>query len=475
MQKKTKIVCTIGPATESQEKLEQLLKAGMNVMRMNFSHGDFAEHQKKVDNLKMAMKKTGIGAAIMQDLSGPKFRIGDFYKERVELKAGDMIILTEDKIVGDEKRVSINIPGLHKNLKPGMFVMVDDGKKKFEIVAIKGKEIHCKIILGGETKGRRGVNLPGADLNISSLTEKDKADLAFGLKNKVDYVAFSFVRRASDVQELRDILNKNKSDAKIIVKMETLEAIEPTRMREIISLTDAVMVGRGDLCVEIGEENLIIAQKKMIDMCRELGKTVITATQILESMIKNPVPTRAEVSDITNAIFDGTDAIMLSEETTLGQFPVEAVSMMTKIASKVESEEYLLEEHSTLFVPHEDATAHDWICFNAVALANECGAKAIVALTDQGSTARSIARCRPSMTVYALTNKQRTANQLEMAYACKPSVVTKFKTDKEFFTEALKIVKSDMKVSKGDVVVVVYGNPLGKLDELANTVTVLKV
>lgn len=337
--KKTQIVCTIGPATESQEMLEKLLKAGMNIQRLNFSHGDFAEHQNKLDNLKKAVEKTGIPCLVMQDLSGPKFRLGDFYQERVELKAGDEIVLTTEKIVGDEKRVSVNYPTLHEEIAVGNIIMVDDGKKQFEVIGIDGTEIKCKILVGGNTKGRRSLNLPGAPLKISALTDKDKADIEFGIKNKVDIVAFSFVRKPSDVIELREILDKAKAenpdwDPKIMAKIETIEAIAD--FDAILELVDMVMVARGDLAVELGHEKVPMAQKMMIKKCNEAHKFVVTATQMMESMIHAPVPTRSEVSDVANAILDGTDAIMLSEETTLGEYPVETVAWMTKIAEEIE-------------------------------------------------------------------------------------------------------------------------------------------
>ncbi len=317
----------------------------MNVARLNFSHGDFAEHQGKVDNLKIAMKNTGLSCLVMQDLSGPKFRLGDFYQERVELKAGDFITLTTEKIVGDEKRVSVNYPTLHQEIEVGNIIMVDDGKKKFEVVKIEGSEIKCKILIGGNTKGRRSLNLPGAPLKITALTEKDKADIEFGLKNNVDIVAFSFVRKASDVLELRNILNeKNHArlregasawEPKIMAKIETVEAVED--FDQILEVTDMVMVARGDLGIEIPAEKVPRIQKEIIGKCNEAGKFVVTATQMLESMIKSPVPTRAEVSDVANAILDGTDAIMLSEETTLGDFPLDAVHTMSRIALEVEN------------------------------------------------------------------------------------------------------------------------------------------
>ncbi len=459
--KKTKIVATIGPATESQEQLERMLKAGMNVMRMNFSHGDFPEHQNKLDNLKKAIKKTGIPAAILQDLSGPKFRIGAFYQERVNLKVGDHITLTPENIVGDEKRVSINYPTLHKELKVGNIIMVDDGKKKFEVVEIKGTDIKCKILIGGETKGKRGVNLPGAYLKVSSLTEKDKKDVVFGIKNKVDIVAFSFVRTPDDVKELRDILNKAKSKALICSKIETQEAVE--HIDEIIELSDMIMVARGDLAVEIGYENVPIVQKMMIEKCKASGKPVILATQVLESMITSPVPTRAEVSDIANGMLDGADAIMLSEETTLGKNPIAAVEMITKVALKVENDPY----HK--FMVTGDRGDHDnvseAIASAAAKTADRIEATAIVAMTDFGHAARFVSRHHPAQPIIVMTPNQTTFNQVCALYACYPVMVPKMKS----FEEALKTVKpllQKMKlVKKGDEIVVLSGVPFNKTVE----------
>jgi pyruvate kinase len=332
--KKTKIVATIGPATESAERLASLLTSGMNIMRLNFSHGDFAEHQNRIENLKKATAQTKIKAFVLQDLSGPKIRLGEFSTERVDLKAGDMITITTEKIVGDATRVSINYPLFPKEVKKGDLVMVDDGKKKFQVVEIKGEDVVCKILVGGNTKGRRGVNLPNSDLSVSSITEKDRTDLEFGVKNKVDFMALSFVRKPEDIIELREILKKKKCKAKIVAKIETPQAI--ANIDKIIKLSDGIMVARGDLAIEVPFEKVPLYQKMIIKKCNKLGKFVITATQMMESMIKSPVPTRAEVSDVANAILDGTDAIMLSEETTLGEYPVEAVSAMTRIAEEIE-------------------------------------------------------------------------------------------------------------------------------------------
>lgn len=456
--KKTKIVATIGPVTESAETLENLLKAGMNVMRLNFSHGSHEEHQRKIENLKVAVKKTGIEAAIMQDLAGPKFRIGDFYQEHVTLKAGEHITLTPEQIVGDEKKVSVNYPTLYEELKVGNVVMVDDGKKKFEVMEIKGQEVICKIIVGGETKGRRSVNLPGAHLKISSLSDKDKADLEFGFKNEVDVVAFSFVRKAADVAELRDLLDKAKSKAMVLSKIETHEAVE--NFDSILELSDAVMVARGDLAVEIGAENVPAVQKMIIRKANDAGKPVITATQMLESMITNSVPTRAEVSDIANAILDGTDAIMLSEETTLGKFPVEAVSVMSRIALKVENDEIF---HETMAsrknIRRYTHDIPDAITSEVVDVADSLNARCIAALTHTGLTAQKISRFKPSQPILALTSEASTFRQLILSFGCTPVYNTKFKTLKEAVVEIKKLVLKIGHADKGDKIVISCGYP----------------
>lgn len=455
--KKTKIVCTIGPATESEEKLSALVEAGMNVMRLNFSHGDFKEHQSRVNNLKKIMAKTGKNVGIMQDLGGPKIRIGDFENGSVVLKEGETFTLTTDKVVGNEKKVFVNYPLLPKEVKVGGFILLHDGKKKLQITDIKGSEVITKILVGGEIKNKRGVNLPGAYLSMSSITEKDRTDLEFGLKNKVDFIALSFVRRPSDITELREILNKNKSKAGIIAKIETPEALE--NIDEIIALSDAIMVARGDLAIEIPAEDVPLAQKMLIQKCNALGKPVITATQMLESMIKSPIPTRAEVSDIANAIIDGTDAIMLSEETTLGDFPVESVKMMTRIAEKVEKEVYT---NDYIAEYEESHGTTDTISKSAVLVCHELGAKFIVALTESGVTARMVARYRPSERIIALTSNPTTAQKLTLTFGCYPVLVEKFSTVNQIMAIVKKTATKYKLGVKNDKVVIAAGMPFGK-------------
>lgn len=442
--KKTKIVCTIGPATETEEKLSALLNAGMNVMRLNFSHGDFKEHQGRVDNLKKAIAKTGKTAAILQDLGGPKIRIGMFKTDSVMLKEGATFTLTTDKIEGDEKRVSVNYPLLPKEVKKGHIIFLHDGKKKLEVLDVKGNDVITKVLVGGDIKGKRGLNLPDSNLSISSLTEKDRADLEFGIKNKADFIALSFVRRPSDITELRDILKARKSNAKIIAKIETPQSLEC--IDEILDLTDGVMIARGDLAIEIPAEKVPPVTKMLIEKCNYLGKPIITATQMMESMIKSPVPTRAEVSDVANAIYDGTDAVMLSEETTLGDFPVQAVDMMARIAETVESDERY---HANRNGSIHTGTPFDLIAESAVACAEGSDVELIIAIMDSYDEAQAIASVKPHCPVLVATTNPTIFNQVNLSYGLYPMLIKKTEGLKEAKAYAIK----QKLISKGDTII----------------------
>jgi len=468
--KKTKIVCTIGPATESEENLAKLLKAGMNVMRLNFSHGDFGEHQSKVDNLKKAINATGIPAAILQDLGGPKIRTGEFGTEsgRVTIKKGQKFILTTEKVVGDENRVHINYEKLTKEVKVGERIMLDDGKKELLVEAIKGKEIHTKVIAGGELKGRRGANFPDTDLSISSLTPKDVSDLEFGIKNKVDFVALSFVRRPADVIELRSLLAKGKSNAAIISKIETPQAVAD--IDQIIELSDGIMVARGDLAVEIPAEEVPLVQKMIIKKCNEAGKPVITATQMLESMIKSPVPTRAEVSDIANAILDGTDAIMLSEETTLGDYPFKSVETMTRVAVRVEGD--LLHRQLLNGEMNHATSVGESVAASVVKTADRIDAKFIVALTSSGYGARMTSRHRSHKPIIAITPNAETFNKMNLLFGCYPLKIESQKTFEDSLANIKPLLIKEKLAKKGDKIVLISGVPFGKVGE-SNTMMVV--
>lgn len=463
--KKTKIVATIGPASEGEAMLSSLVKAGMNVCRLNFSHGTHEGALAQVKNIRAVALKLGTPTAILQDLSGPKIRIGDLYKERVMLKKGSIFTLTTKKCLGDENKAYVNYSGLPKEIKKGNSILLDDGKKRLEVISVMGTEIKCRIMVGGEIKGRRGVNLPGVSLKISCLTAKDKKDVLFGIENKVDYVALSFVRRATDIRELRAILSKAKSTAKIIAKIETEEAIQ--NIDAIIAETDGVMVARGDLAVEVPAQEVPILQKMIIEKCNIAGKPVIVATQMMESMIKSPVPTRAEVSDVANSILDGADAVMLSEESALGEYPVEAVKMMSDIA-EIAEKNYPHREalYGDILAPENDNSTHrkdvvDAVTFSVVSTASAVGAKVIIALSESGLTARMVSRYRPAQPVIAMSPKDHVVRQLELVFGCFPVRIDNFTT----VADVMKVVRAYVlkyKIAeKGDKVVVAAGIPFG--------------
>jgi pyruvate kinase len=462
--KKTKIVATIGPVTESKADFTKILKAGVNVARINMSHGSYDEQSKKIKNIKAASKAEGIPVAVLLDLCGPKIRIGDFANGPVELIPGQELILTGEQCEGDATRVHFNYPLIATDIKAGMILMVDDGKKKLEVTKVKGVEIYTKVIIGGTTKSRRGVNIPGAYLSIDALTAKDKKDLVFGLEQGVDFVALSFVRTAGDIEVLRKLLKKYNSTAQIVAKIETTEAIE--NIDAIIAATDVIMVARGDLAIEAGPEKVPSYQKQIVRKCNEVGKPVIVATQMLESMITTPVPTRAEVSDVANAIFDGADAVMLSEETTLGKYPVEAVSMMTEIAIRTETEIGTHRRHKV----HTNSIV-DSVSSSVVHIAEDVKATAIVALTETGSTARVVARYKPQQPIIAFTPHDSVLRQLLLVYGCYPVKIKPFQYVAQIIPTVNTILKKEVVVKKGDITVVSAGVPF----RVAGTTNMLMV
>lgn len=457
--KRTKIVATIGPATENLKILEALAKAGMDVARLNFSHGSKEEHQNRFDIVRKVSVKTNKPIAVLQDLSGPKIRIGDFYKESVVLKNGGKIILTTKSCIGDENRVYINYKNLRKEIKKGAKILLNDGRNELRVEKISGNNIHCRIIVGGEIRGRRGVNLPGSHLKISSLTGKDKKDINFGVKNKVDFIAISFVRTPGDIIELRNILKKKKADdIRIISKIETQEAVD--NIDKIIEVSDGVMVARGDLAPEVGAEQVPVLQKMIIKKCNIAGKPVITATQMMESMIKNPAPTRAEVNDVANAIFDGTDAVMLSEETTLGNYPVKSVEAMARIAEHTEENIAYKEILRNIYIVQKSVT--DSVSYSVVNIAYNVSAKAIIALTESGLTARAISRCRPKQPILALTTNGHTFNQLSLSFGCQPQLIEGLKNIDNVIDIAKKIAVKSGFAKKGDKIIISAGIPFGR-------------
>lgn len=334
--RKTKIIATIGPGSESKENFAKLLKAGVDIARTNMSHDDQTIHQARIENIRAVSQEEGIPVDILLDLSGPKIRIGDFEDVSVELIPGAEFILSGTKAVGNVRKVYFNYPNIEQDIKAGQILMIDDGRRKLRVDKVEGTDIYTTVIVGGVIKSRRGVNIPNAYLSISAITDKDRSDLEFAIKMGVDFIALSFVRTAKDIEELRELIKSHGGNQPIVAKIETPESVE--KIDEIIAATDVIMVARGDLAVEIGHAKVPAVQRMLIQKCNAAGKPVIVATQMLESMIKAPVPTRAEVSDIANAVYAGADAVMLSEESSLGEFALEAISMMQEVILETEKD-----------------------------------------------------------------------------------------------------------------------------------------
>lgn len=474
LNKQTKIVATIGPATESEEMLLKLKKAGLNVCRLNFSHGDHKEHQRKVRNIRKVIKKTGGPLAILQDLSGPKIRTGDFGTNdgTVTLKKGQKFTFTTEKILGTNSEVFINYPSLPKEIRKDDFILVDDGKLKLKVVKITKNEVICRVELGGTIKGRRGVNLPGVDLSVSCLTKKDKKDLEFAVKNKIDYIALSFVRRASDIAELRKILKKKNINSDIIAKIETQQAVD--NIEDIIEEADGIMVARGDLAIEIPAEEVPLFQKEIIGKCNDIGKPVITATQMLESMINSPVATRAEVSDVANAIMDGTDAVMLSEETTLGNYPLQTVQLMSRIAKEIEyksKRQKAKKGNEKLKITR----IADSVTSSIVDTAQDLNATLIFVLTETGFTARMISRFKPDALIISATPNDETFNKLALISGCYPVKTSRKKSLKAVMEWVRKYCASNKITKKGDKVVIAAGVPFNKEAFDTNMMLVMEV
>jgi pyruvate kinase len=460
--RKTKIIATIGPATGDGKMLQRVIKAGVNVVRLNFSHGDHKMHGEMLNLVHSASKKTHISVAVIQDLAGPKIRTGE-HGGTIFLRRGGTIILTTKQYEGDAGKLHINYKNLPKEVKRGDFILLDDGKKKLQVLSVKGSDIKCKIISGGEILGRRGVNVPGVSLKISSLTEKDKKDVIFGVKNDVDFIALSFVRQASDVRQLKNIIKKARGvGIGIIAKIETQDAI--SNIDEIITEADGIMIARGDLAVEVPPENVPAIQKSIIEKCNRAGKPVIVATQMLESMIKTPVPTRAEVSDVANSILDGADAVMLSAETAMGDYPVETVKMMSDVAKKIE-EHYphcrLLESMSRS-MDGDGVDTVDAITHYVVNTAHDVDAGAIVALTESGSTARMVSRYRPSQPIIVMSPNKKVLGRIMLSFGCYPHEITSFKYVGEATEKIKTILKKEKFVKSGGKFVLAAGVPFGK-------------
>ena len=469
--KKTKIVCTIGPKTESKEVLKQLLEAGMNVMRLNFSHGDYEEHGRRISNLREVISETGMRAAILLDTKGPEIRTIKLEGGNdVSLVAGQDFTFTTDKtVIGNNKIVAVTYEGFPSDLKAGDTVLVDDGLIAMEVKEVTDKEVRCVVKNNGDLGENKGINLPGVSVNLPALAEKDINDLKFGCEQGIDFVAASFIRKADDVLAVRKVLDENGGESiKIISKIENQEGLN--NFDEILEVTDGVMVARGDLGVEIPVEEVPFAQKMMIEKCNAAGKPVITATQMLDSMIKNPRPTRAEANDVANAIIDGTDAVMLSGETAKGKYPVEAVKVMARIAEKTDPLIYTNVDFET----EDEQTITEAVAKGTVDVAEALEAKLIVVGTGTGRAAKSLRKYFPTARILALTNSETTANQLLLSRGVLSVAAAKPATLDRFFKQAEdEAVKSGL-VKSGDIIVVTCGEQV-YVQGTTNTMKVIKV
>jgi len=455
---RTKIVCTIGPGTCSASAIRGLLEAGMDVARINFSHGTHQEHTSYMKTLRKVARQVGLPLAIMQDLPGPKDRTGKLKKGVVELKENASFILTTRDVLGDEHQVSVDLPDLPKNVKPGDRIFLDDGTIELRVVATGKTDVNCQVIAGGKLGEDKGINIPGIVSTTPAITEEDWNHLLFGLKHKVDFVALSFIKEAEDVSRVRHFFQQKGTETPLIAKIERHEALE--NLDAILEAADGAMVARGDLGIEIPIQRVPIAQKQIIQKCNHLGKPVIVATQMLESMVNAPSPTRAEVTDIANAIFDGADALMLSEETAVGNYPREAVTMMAQITMEAESalpyDEILTNKGEDLQPQTDDA-----ISYAACHTAHQLGAVAIIAFTSSGSTARRVAKYRPSVPILAITPSQTTQKQLSLSWGVRAFQVPEPSRIADLFARGARIAREAGLAREGDLVVITGGVPIG--------------
>ena len=456
--KRTKIICTMGPNSDKPGMIEKLIDAGMDVARLNFSHGDHAEHKSRIDNIKAVRSKKKIPVAILLDTKGPEIRTGKLEGGKgVELEEGNTLILTTEDIVGNSDRVSVSYKQMPQDLKKGDTVLIDDGLIELKVNKIDGTEIVCSVVNGGKLGERKGINLPNVTVNLPALTEKDKDDILFGIEQEVDYIAASFVRKADDVRQIRKFLNDNGGEhIDIIAKIESAEGVE--NIDDIIEAADGIMVARGDLGVEIPAYKVPRIQKTIIEKCNHRYRPVITATQMLDSMIRNPRPTRAEVTDVANAIYDGTDAIMLSGETAMGKYPVEAVNMMIQIA--VETEKSLkFETYRNVEVVRGASGVSSAVGHAAVDMVEYIKASCIVTPTMSGKTARLISNLRPSVPIYAVTPHEWAKRKMQLYWGVKS--VTGYMEDstENIISHALYMVVREKLVKKGDMVIFTAGDP----------------
>ncbi|PYZ97227.1 pyruvate kinase [Alteribacter lacisalsi] len=467
--RKTKIVCTIGPASESPEKLTNLIEAGMNVARLNFSHGDFEEHGARIRSIREVSEETGEKVAILLDTKGPEIRTQTLEGGEAELVQGTEVIVSMTEVTGNANKISVTYPGLVDDVHEGSILLLDDGLIELRVKSISDNELVTEVVNSGTLKNKKGVNVPGVSVNLPGITEKDANDIVFGIEQDVDFIAASFVRRASDVLEIRELLEKHNAEhIQIIPKIENQEGVD--NIDEILEVSDGLMVARGDLGVEIPAEDVPLVQKELIKKCNSLGKPVITATQMLDSMQRNPRPTRAEASDVANAIFDGTDAIMLSGETAAGTYPVESVQTMNNIARKAETAlkyEDILRRRSR----ESEQTITDSISQSVAHTALNLNSSAILTATESGHTARMVSKYRPKSPIVAITHSERVCRSLCLVWGVYPQLGKKATTTDEMFSTAVEESLASGLVNHGDLVIISAGVPVGE----RGTTNIMKV
>ncbi len=455
---KTKILATVGPATESVETMCELIENGVDGFRLNFSHGGVSFFEKIFRNIDEACRVKSLPLSILIDLQGPKIRVGELKNDFVELKSGEELIITTEETRGDNKRISTSYNKLVEDSNIGDPILIDDGLIRLKIKGKREDEVICEVINGGKLKPRKGMNLPGMKLSAPSLTEKDKENLKFALNHRVDFIALSFVRKAQDIVQLKSWLSEHGKEIPVIAKIEKPEAVD--NIDEIISVSDGIMVARGDLGVEMNPQEVPVIQKQIISKCNSLGKLVITATQMLESMISNPVPTRAEASDVANAVFDGADVVMLSGETSVGKYPVKTVSIMNDILFRTEQAREFSNPVEYAVPKNIIENLFDSTGKAIVNIAAQVNAKALVVFTHYGRKAKVIAKFNPSTTVFAISDKFSTLNRLNLYKGIIPLFLDKIDSENDVVHKAKELLKELCPVKQGDVIMFTAGAPI---------------
>lgn len=466
--RKTKIVCTLGPSTDNYQTLKRLVRAGMNVARLNMSHGSYEEYKTRIDMVRRVREELGTPVAILMDTKGPEIRIRTFAGGEVELIEGESFVLTVKDVQGDQSRVSVTYSDLPRHLKKGDKVLLNDGVIELVVDDVFSEDVHCTVVNGGILTDRKSINLPGIEIDMPYLSEVDKEDIRFAVENDADYIALSFVRNVDDVRQVKNLITLCGGEKiQLISKIENRQGVD--NVQSIIDLSDGIMVARGDMGVEIPFEELPGIQKDLIKKCYKNGKKVITATQMLESMIQNPRPTRAEISDVANAIYDGTSAIMLSGETAAGKYPVEAVKTMAKIAERTESTISFKKRFLQADIKIQNIT--DAVSHSTCAAAFDLGAKAIITVSQSGYTARKISRFRPDCMIIAATTSQKAYHQLALNWGVVPTMAAVQETPDELFHHAALCALNTGLVKEGDLVVLTGGSTVGKSGS-ANTMRI---